>query len=68
MNPRPKGQNEKINLSELRILIDELRDRLHNGIKYNQVTNAYEVVWTQRELDQARNHADEICEALGIPL
>jgi len=47
---------------ELEILdkIENLTDRLNEGIKYVKEENQYVLVWTQRELDLAKTEADEI--------
>lgn len=50
----------------LREDITELQDRLNHGIQYNSERNEYVLVWTEREIDQARIKADEICKILGI--
>jgi hypothetical protein len=40
--------------------IEDLRDRLNNGIRYDEKQNQYIVVWTQRELDQAKIEAEKL--------
>ena len=40
--------------------LDELSDRLNNGIRYDEEQNQYIVVWTERELEQAKKEADEL--------
>ena len=45
--------------------IESLRDRLKNGIKYDEEHNQYIVVWTKREIEEAKKDADEIWEALN---
>lgn len=44
--------------------LDELRDRLKNGIKYDEELNCYVVVWTEREIENARRQADEISKRI----
>jgi hypothetical protein len=40
--------------------IEDLRDRLNNGIRYDEKQNQYIVVWTKRELDQAKVEAERL--------
>ena len=40
--------------------VADLQDRLRDGIKYDEKNNQYIVVWTKRELEQARAEADEL--------
>ena len=43
-----------------------IQDRLHNGIEYDEKLNIYVVVWTKREIEQAKAEADEIWKRLGF--
>jgi len=40
--------------------IEDLTDRLNEGIKYVEKENRYVLVWTQRELDLAKIEANKI--------
>jgi len=40
--------------------IESLRDRLQNGIKYDEKLNIYTVRWTARELESVQKAAEEI--------
>ena len=40
--------------------IADLRDRLKNGIRYDEELNLYVVVWTKRQIEQANKEADEL--------
>ena len=44
--------------------IDALKDRLNNGIKYDEKLNVYTVRWTKLELEAAALAANEICEKI----
>jgi hypothetical protein len=46
--------------------VEVLQDKFRNGIKYDEENNQYILVWTEREIEQAKKEADEICEKLGI--
>lgn len=52
-------------VSQLKEQIKDWHDRFHNGVRYDEENNQYILVWTQRELDQVRKEADEICKKLG---
>ena len=52
--------------NRLREALLSIKDRLHNGIKYDEKLNVYVVVWTEREIEQAKEEADEICKRLGF--
>ena len=51
-------------IAELEERITELRDTLENGIEYDEENNQYILVWTEREITQAKKEADEIMKAL----
>jgi hypothetical protein len=42
--------------------IETLQDRFRNGIRYDEENNQYILVWTQKELDEAKKEADELAE------
>jgi hypothetical protein len=44
--------------------IADLQDKLRNGIEYDEENNQYFLVWTQREIDEAKEEADRICKIL----
>ena len=50
--------------AELKDSFINLKDRLDNGIKYDKELNVYIVVWTEREIEQAKKEADEIWNKL----
>lgn len=41
-------------------IIAELEDRLKNGIKYDEEQNQYILVWTEREIEQAKKEAAKL--------
>jgi hypothetical protein len=45
---------------ELKKNIEDLRDRFENGVRYNEVDNKYVLVWTKKELDEAKQEANKI--------
>jgi len=46
--------------------IKALRDRLENGIRYDEEANQYIVVWTAQEIEEVNKEAQEICKVLGL--
>jgi len=52
---------------ELRADITDLKDRLENGIVFSDDLNVYILVWTAREIEQARIEADKIYAKLVEP-
>mgnify|MGYP001818386229 CR=1 FL=1 len=56
-----------IEVLKLQEKIDELSDQFNNGVKYVEEGNYYVLVWTQKELDDAKKEADEIYNALVKP-
>jgi chromosome segregation ATPase len=48
--------------------IADWQDRFTEGLLYDEDNNQTVLVWTQREIDQAKSEADELCRKLGIPL
>ena len=44
--------------------LEDLRDTLHNGIKYDERLNCYVMVWTERQIENARKEADAIIERI----
>ena len=49
-----------IEVLELKKNIEDLRDRFENGVLYNEIDNNYVLVWTQKELEEAKKEANEI--------
>ena len=47
---------------ELRKNVEGLSDRLENGIRYDSKCNCYILVWTEKELAEARKEADRLFE------
>ena len=46
--------------------INVLKDRLENGIRYDDDTNRYIVVWTARELEEVKKESKKISKVLGL--
>lgn len=46
--------------------IERLNDQLENGIEYSEELNCYVVVWTKKQIEDARFTARQISEQLGI--
>lgn len=51
----------------LRQQVADLNDQFQNGLRYNKKRNLYELVWTKRELSNAKRRATRLCKKLGIP-
>lgn len=54
-----------IERKQLERRITVLEDRLRNGIKYDEENNQYILVWTKKELDEAREEAHKLAEFFG---
>jgi len=52
----------------LRDKVADWQNRFTEGLQYDSENNQTVLVWTQREIDQAKSEADELCRKLGIPL
>lgn len=44
--------------------IEELRDQLRNGIRYDEDLGIYVLVWTKQQLERAQEEADELCRKI----
>ena len=53
-------------LDKLEKEIESLSDRFNNGIQYDKKLNVYILVWTEKEIEDAKKEAHEICEKLGF--
>jgi len=49
-----------LTILRLKADVERLKDRLDNGIKYIENDNQYVLVWTKRELEQAKEEADRL--------
>ena len=54
----------KEGIAQNREAIEELQDKFRNGIEYDEENNQYLLIWTQREIDEAKEEADRICKIL----
>jgi len=45
---------------EIRKKVEALSDRLENGIRYDSELNCYILVWTEKELSEARKEAERL--------
>jgi len=50
---------------ELKEKIEKLHDEFYNGIKYNEEENYYYLVWTERQIEKAKQDADEMLKKLN---
>lgn len=47
---------------EIRKKVEDFSDRLENGIRYDSECHCYILVWTEKELAEARKEADRLFE------
>lgn len=48
--------------------LEILQDRLKNGIKYDEEQNQYILVWTKKEIDDAKKRAEELAKFFELPV
>lgn len=53
-------------VANLRERVQALEDELKNGIKFDKKRNLFYLVWTKRQLTNARRRADRLCKGLKI--
>lgn len=63
--PLKRGMEEGKKLST-RELVLRLYDELRHGIKYDRKRNIFVVVWTARQLRNARRRADRLWKGLKV--
>lgn len=48
--------------------LEVLQDRLKNGIEYDEEQNQYILVWTKKEIDDAKKRAEELAKFFELPV
>ena len=61
-------ETQSAEVHELKERLDVITDRLKNGIKYDEDLNLYIVVWTKREIEKAKEEAEELNKFFNFPI
>lgn len=66
--PAPTGYVAPVTREEyenLKSKTESLYDSLKNGIEYDEEQNIFYLVWTEKEINDAREEAKKLCAELG---
>ena len=61
-------ETQSAEVHELKERLDVITDNLKNAIKYDKDLNLYIVVWTKREIEKAKEEAEELAKFFNAPI